>query len=345
MDLRIPNGKPGREGGEALQRYARQLDSGIITLVTLPELDWTTRKAAWFCRPRRSRGAPSSSTPPNGNACPTGIGQRLARQQQGQRRSPRLHRRSRRGQPPRRPPGNPQAWPAPPPGELESGRPYAAPCSTWPATTSTACARPCSKATPARCSAPPRRPARAKGKPRPWCYGPSPPRYAASPTCGQGLDDGQPAAGAVEGRADLTTNAAARRTQKALGRLAAPQLQTSILHAAKIDRMIKGLADGDVWDEFLQLCLRLTRARPGAALTPPGHPTTSRETMDIKTYMQTVGRQAREASAQRGRRLHRRQEQGPPRRWPPRSAPAPRNSSKPTSATSTKPAPTASSRR
>jgi DNA polymerase-3 subunit delta len=34
-------------------------------------------------------------------------------------------------------------------------------------------------------------------------------------------------------------------------------LRTAILHAARIDRMIKGLTTGDVWDEFLQLCLRL----------------------------------------------------------------------------------------
>jgi DNA polymerase-3 subunit delta len=33
------------------------------------------------------------------------------------------------------------------------------------------------------------------------------------------------------------------------------------LHAAKIDRIIKGLARGDIWDEFLQLALRLTQPR------------------------------------------------------------------------------------
>jgi DNA polymerase-3 subunit delta len=35
----------------------------------------------------------------------------------------------------------------------------------------------------------------------------------------------------------------------------------ALLHAAKIDRMIKGLARGDIWDEFLQLAMRLTRSR------------------------------------------------------------------------------------
>lgn len=48
IDLRIPNGKPGRDGGEALQRYARALGPDTITLVTLPECDWQTRKSAWF---------------------------------------------------------------------------------------------------------------------------------------------------------------------------------------------------------------------------------------------------------------------------------------------------------
>jgi DNA polymerase-3 subunit delta len=35
----------------------------------------------------------------------------------------------------------------------------------------------------------------------------------------------------------------------------------ALLHAAKIDRIIKGLARGDIWDEFLQLALRLTQPR------------------------------------------------------------------------------------
>jgi DNA polymerase III subunit delta len=48
IDLRIPNGKPGREGGEALQRYCRQLAHGTVTVITLPEIDWQARKASWF---------------------------------------------------------------------------------------------------------------------------------------------------------------------------------------------------------------------------------------------------------------------------------------------------------
>ena len=48
IDLRIPNGKPGRDGGEALQRYCGKLAQGTVTLITVPEVDWQSRKAAWF---------------------------------------------------------------------------------------------------------------------------------------------------------------------------------------------------------------------------------------------------------------------------------------------------------
>ena len=46
---------------------------------------------------------------------------------------------------------------------------------------------------------------------------------------------------------------------RALGRLGQGHLRAALMHAARIDRMIKGLASGDLWDEFLQLALRLAR--------------------------------------------------------------------------------------
>lgn len=51
IDLRIPNGKPGKQGSEALVRFAHEVaerQDGDITIITLPQLDWATRKAAWF---------------------------------------------------------------------------------------------------------------------------------------------------------------------------------------------------------------------------------------------------------------------------------------------------------
>ena len=48
LDLRIPNGKPGIEGGAALQAFCAALPADTVTLVTLPALDWRAQKAGWF---------------------------------------------------------------------------------------------------------------------------------------------------------------------------------------------------------------------------------------------------------------------------------------------------------
>ncbi len=47
IELRIPTGKPGKDGGQALQQYAASLSPDNVTLITLPKLDWATQKAAW----------------------------------------------------------------------------------------------------------------------------------------------------------------------------------------------------------------------------------------------------------------------------------------------------------
>lgn len=47
IELRIPTGKPGKDGGQALQDYAASLSPDNVTLITLPKLDWATQKAAW----------------------------------------------------------------------------------------------------------------------------------------------------------------------------------------------------------------------------------------------------------------------------------------------------------
>ena len=51
IDLRLPGGKPGKEGGQALQDYVRQLSShpnpDSITLISLPKIEWASQKSAW----------------------------------------------------------------------------------------------------------------------------------------------------------------------------------------------------------------------------------------------------------------------------------------------------------
>ena len=49
IELRIPSGKPGKEGSEALQRYCHALPSDdVLTLVQLPKLDFQQQKSGWF---------------------------------------------------------------------------------------------------------------------------------------------------------------------------------------------------------------------------------------------------------------------------------------------------------
>ena len=48
IDLRIPSGKPGLEGAQALQDYCENLSPDILTLISLPQLDNATMKSKWF---------------------------------------------------------------------------------------------------------------------------------------------------------------------------------------------------------------------------------------------------------------------------------------------------------
>lgn len=47
IELRIPGGKPGKEGGQALQEYCASLSPDNVTLITLPRLDWQAQKSSW----------------------------------------------------------------------------------------------------------------------------------------------------------------------------------------------------------------------------------------------------------------------------------------------------------
>jgi DNA polymerase-3 subunit delta len=48
IEIRIPGGKPGKDGSEALQRYCDHLADDVLTLVQLPKLDGQQLKSAWF---------------------------------------------------------------------------------------------------------------------------------------------------------------------------------------------------------------------------------------------------------------------------------------------------------
>jgi DNA polymerase-3 subunit delta len=48
IEIRIPSGKPGKDGSEALQRYCERLADDTVTLVQLPRLDRQQQQSAWF---------------------------------------------------------------------------------------------------------------------------------------------------------------------------------------------------------------------------------------------------------------------------------------------------------
>lgn len=220
IDLRIPSGKPGREGGESLQRYANTQNADIVTLITLPELDWQQRKASWFLALSTKATTLECNAPPLPRL-PQWLSERLARQQQSAPPSAleflAIHVE-----------GNLLAahqeiqklgllYPA---GEISQAQIEAAVLNV--ARYDITDLRDAVKAKDVARAARTLEGLKAEDAPKPlvlWML-------------------------ANEARTNLTSVAA----------------RAPLLHAAKIDRIVKGIAKGDVWDEFLQLAMRLARS-------------------------------------------------------------------------------------
>ena len=84
VEIRIPSGKPGKDGSVALQQIAQRArdNDTTLTLVLLPRLDKATKASAWFMA-LENGGVSLQVDPVERNALPQWIAQRLA--QQGQR--------------------------------------------------------------------------------------------------------------------------------------------------------------------------------------------------------------------------------------------------------------------
>lgn len=87
LELRIPSGKPGKDGGAALQQLAQTArgNTDTLVLVHLPRLDKAVRSSAWFTA-LDQHGVTLQIDPIERAALPQWIAQRL--QQQGQRVRP-----------------------------------------------------------------------------------------------------------------------------------------------------------------------------------------------------------------------------------------------------------------
>ena len=221
VDVRIPTGKPGRDGGEALQRYCNAPPADVLTLITLPEMDWRAKKAAWFAA-LVSAGVAIECNAPSSAQLPQWIARRLATQQQSA-----------------------------PPEALDfialhvEGNLLAAHQEIQ----KLGLLHPPGALTLAQISA------------------------AVLNVARYDIDD-------LRNALQTRDTARCARTLEGLrAEEAAPPLvlwaitneartramRPALLHAARIDRIIKGLATGDLWDEFLQLALRLTQSTKSPA--------------------------------------------------------------------------------
>jgi DNA polymerase-3 subunit delta len=81
IDLRLPAGKPGRDGGAALQAYCARPSPDALLLVTMTGADWREEKAAWVGAVAAA-GAVVKLIPPGLAELPAWLAARLARQQQ-----------------------------------------------------------------------------------------------------------------------------------------------------------------------------------------------------------------------------------------------------------------------
>lgn len=81
IDIRIPTGKPGTEGAQALQDYAANLSPDILTLISLPKLDKTAQNSKWYGALLQKAVVIQADDIPR-NALPAWLAGRLKRQNQ-----------------------------------------------------------------------------------------------------------------------------------------------------------------------------------------------------------------------------------------------------------------------
>jgi DNA polymerase-3 subunit delta len=81
VELRIPTGRPGMEGGKAIEKWCANPPDDAVTLVMLPELEWQQRKSKWF-ESLEHAGVMVEANAITRDELPAWLAERLARQQQ-----------------------------------------------------------------------------------------------------------------------------------------------------------------------------------------------------------------------------------------------------------------------
>ena len=253
IELRIPSGKPGNEGAEALRAYAEDLAPDTVTLISLPKLDNAQQNSAWF-KALDAAGAVVAAQTVTLARLPKWLAGRLARQgQQADEQTLQFL--------VSRVEGNLLAAHQEiqklallfPPGKLELGQVEQAVLEV---------ARyDVFQLAEALLAADASRFVRMLDGLR--GEGAAPPlvlwAIAEEARTLLYLLQGQAAGGALPQlmREARVWGVRADLMPRALRRFSVRRLEDVLLHAAAVDRMIKGLAKGEVWDELAQLGLRL----------------------------------------------------------------------------------------
>jgi DNA polymerase-3 subunit delta len=81
LEIRIPTGKPGAEGGKAIEALCARLPDDTLVLVMLPELEWQGLKTAWFGA-LEGAGTVVEAKSVSREELPQWLAERLAAQQQ-----------------------------------------------------------------------------------------------------------------------------------------------------------------------------------------------------------------------------------------------------------------------
>jgi DNA polymerase-3 subunit delta len=254
IDLRIPTGKPGKEGGAALQQWCQHLSLDNLLLITLPELDWREEKAVWFTALVNAGVVVKWMAPPLAEL-PGWIAGRLRRQQQN--------------------------------ADLESlkfiaerveGNLLAAHQEIlklgllYPAGTLTAAQIREAVLNVARYDIDGLREAlltgdlarlqrtldglMQEGEAPPLVLWAMSEEIRALTTIRLGMDAGKPVDMLLKDAKVWGPRAVP--VKKALQRLSTAALEAALQHAGQIDRLVKGIGQGNIWEEFLRLGLRLS---------------------------------------------------------------------------------------
>ncbi|HEX5803510.1 MAG TPA: DNA polymerase III subunit delta [Azospira sp.] len=253
LDLRIPTGKPGREGGTALQEYCQRCGPDTVLLVTLPAIDWKDEKAAWLTA-LGNAGVAIKLTAPTLAELPGWIANRLRRQEQTAEREA-LNFIAERVE------GNLLAAQQEirklgllyPKGQLSLAQVSEAVLNV--ARFDLDGLREALLAGDTARIARTLDGLKQEGEAPPLVLWAITEEVRALAQIRGGLAEGQPLDGLL--RDARVWGIRQGLMKKAVARLSLEQARSALAQAGQLDRMIKGLAGGDVWNEFLRLGLRL----------------------------------------------------------------------------------------